>query len=76
MQINILSHPCAYPGCTAEAQTTWPCCDSRHGLALKQLKDGIASGRVFEANWRQGINAVNVLGDRYEEVISLAMLTN
>jgi hypothetical protein len=59
---------CQYPTCKQPANDG-PCCGSRHGLALKQLRGATTDPNVFGANWRHGMFGANVVGDRYEDMI-------
>lgn len=63
---------CQYPTCKELVAKDMPCCGSRHGLALKELRGALEDQRIFSANWRQGTFGANILGDRYEDMIFVA----
>ena len=63
---------CKYPTCTEPAEGDMPCCSSRHGMALNQLRDALTDQDIFSASWRKGVFGANVLGDRYEDMIFVA----
>ena len=66
--------PCAYPGCWHAANYPYPCCDTSHGKALRELNLELQDPRIFSANWRKSLNAVNFLGDRIENLITIEQL--